>query len=47
MVEAELFDKLCEIGCKMRKKPAPFGGIQVREQSSSLAHDPSDHTRSS
>ncbi|KZT65015.1 hypothetical protein DAEQUDRAFT_561427 [Daedalea quercina L-15889] len=29
MVEGELFDKLCRIGSMMRRKSAPFGGIQV------------------
>lgn len=31
MVEADLFDKLARIGSIIRKKPEPFGGIQVRQ----------------
>lgn len=29
MVDADLFDKLAQIGSRIRKNPAPFGGIQV------------------
>ncbi len=30
MVDGDLFDKLAQIGSRIRKNPAPFGGIQVR-----------------
>lgn len=30
MVDGGLFDKLAEIGSRIRHKPEPFGGIQVR-----------------
>lgn len=33
MVDADLFDKLSQIGALMRKSPRPFGGIQVRLRS--------------
>lgn len=29
MVDGDLFDKLAEIGSKIKKDPRPFGGIQV------------------
>jgi ATP-dependent DNA helicase PIF1 len=29
MVEADLFDKLSQVGSIVRKKPEPFGGIQA------------------
>ncbi|PIL25209.1 hypothetical protein GSI_13098 [Ganoderma sinense ZZ0214-1] len=29
MVDGDLFDKLAQIGSRIRKNPAPFGGIQV------------------
>jgi ATP-dependent DNA helicase PIF1 len=30
MIDGNLFDKLAHIGSKLKKKPEPFGGIQVR-----------------
>ena len=29
MLSAEIFDKVSEVGKRMRKNPAPFGGLQV------------------
>lgn len=29
MVDGDLFDKFCKIGQMLRKKEAPFGGIQI------------------
>jgi hypothetical protein len=31
MVDGELFDKLGKIGQVLRRNPAPFGGLQVRQ----------------
>lgn len=30
MLDGDLFDKLSQVGQILRKKPEPFGGIQVR-----------------
>jgi len=42
MIDGDLFDKLEEIGRRMRKSKDPFGGIQVRQlaQLSSLVSCP-------
>ena len=29
MLDGDLFDKLAQIGSRIRKNPLPFGGIQV------------------
>ena len=39
MVEADLFDKLARIGSILRKKPEPFGGIQVRHLAAEKVFD--------
>ena len=42
MLDGDLFDKLAEIGRRIRKSEDPFGGIQVRRlaQLSSLVSCP-------
>lgn len=39
MVDGNLFDKLAQISCSLRRNPKPFGGIQVCVQHSALCRD--------
>lgn len=38
MVDGDLFDKLSQIGSKLKKKMEPFGGIQVRGLTQCASH---------